>query len=212
MALVTLNRPHADNAGTTELAASLIEALETIAARSSVRVTILTGAGDRAFCVGGDLRQRKSMTKEEWLRQRQVLTACFNQLGASHGSVMVRFHRQRQRDVSLRLRRSSRRQHYIGHRNGCVRSASSFPLNPVEKATGQGDRTDTPKGGCPVCPTQGQFGQSGHLSLLSLLSGATHRRSPSRRCYRIGAPGRLGSASQLPVRMPFSGRRVCRCQ
>ena len=72
VAIVTLNRPHADNAITTELAASLIEILETIAARSSVRVAILTGAGDRAFSVGGDLRQRKAMTKEEWLRQRQV--------------------------------------------------------------------------------------------------------------------------------------------
>ena len=72
MAVVTLNRPHADNAITTELAASLIEVLETIAARATVRVAIITGAGDRAFSVGGDLRQRKSMSKEEWLRQRQV--------------------------------------------------------------------------------------------------------------------------------------------
>jgi enoyl-CoA hydratase len=72
VAVVTLNRPHADNAITTELAASLIEVLETIAARASVRAAIITGAGDRAFSVGGDLRQRKSMTKEEWLRQRQV--------------------------------------------------------------------------------------------------------------------------------------------
>jgi enoyl-CoA hydratase len=72
VAIVTLNRPHADNAITTELAAQLIEILETIAARSSVRVAIITGAGDRAFSVGGDLRQRKAMTKEEWLRQRQV--------------------------------------------------------------------------------------------------------------------------------------------
>ncbi len=72
VAVVTLNRPHADNAVTTELAASLIEVLETIAARASVRVAIITGAGARAFSVGGDLRQRKSMTKEEWLRQRQV--------------------------------------------------------------------------------------------------------------------------------------------
>jgi enoyl-CoA hydratase len=39
---------------------------------SSVRVAIITGAGDRAFSVGGDLYQRKQMTKEEWLRQRQV--------------------------------------------------------------------------------------------------------------------------------------------
>jgi enoyl-CoA hydratase/carnithine racemase len=72
VAIITLNRPHADNAITTELAASLIEILESIAARSSVRVAILTGAGDRAFSVGGDLRQRKAMTKEQWLRQRQV--------------------------------------------------------------------------------------------------------------------------------------------
>jgi enoyl-CoA hydratase len=72
VAIVTLNRPHADNAITTELAAQLIEILDTIAARPSVRVAILTGAGDRAFSVGGDLYQRKQMTKEEWLRQRQV--------------------------------------------------------------------------------------------------------------------------------------------
>ena len=72
VAIVTLNRPHADNAITTELAAQMIEILDTIAARPSVRVAILTGAGDRAFSVGGDLYQRKQMTKEEWLRQRQV--------------------------------------------------------------------------------------------------------------------------------------------
>ena len=72
VAVITLNRPHADNAVTTELAAQLIEILETIAARPSVRVAILTGAGDRAFCVGGDLYERKEMSKEEWLRQRQV--------------------------------------------------------------------------------------------------------------------------------------------
>ena len=72
VAVVTLNRPHADNAITTELAAALIEILETVAARTTVRVAVLTGAGDRAFSVGGDMRQRKGMTKEEWLRQRQV--------------------------------------------------------------------------------------------------------------------------------------------
>jgi len=72
VAIITLNRPHADNAITTELAAQLIEVLETIAARPSVRCAILTGSGDRAFSVGGDLYQRKQMTKEEWLRQRQV--------------------------------------------------------------------------------------------------------------------------------------------
>ena len=71
VAVITLNRPHADNAITTEMGALLTEVVESIAVRTAVRAVILTGAGDRAFSVGSDLRQRKSMTKEDWLRQRQ---------------------------------------------------------------------------------------------------------------------------------------------
>jgi enoyl-CoA hydratase len=70
VAVVTLNRPQARNALTTVMAARLTEFLEEIAARPTVRVAILTGAGDQAFCVGADLAQRKDMTKEQWLRQR----------------------------------------------------------------------------------------------------------------------------------------------
>ena len=71
VAVITLNRPHADNAITTDMGARLTEILETIAVRPAVRVAIITGAGERAFSVGSDLRQRKNMTKEQWLRQRQ---------------------------------------------------------------------------------------------------------------------------------------------
>jgi enoyl-CoA hydratase len=71
IALITLNRPHADNAISTEMGARLTEVVETIAVRPAVRVVVLTGAGDRAFSVGSDLRQRRNMTKEDWLRQRQ---------------------------------------------------------------------------------------------------------------------------------------------
>ena len=72
VARITLNRPHADNAITTEMGGLLTEVVEEIAVRTAVRVVILTGAGDRAFSVGSDLRQRKAMTKEDWLRQRQA--------------------------------------------------------------------------------------------------------------------------------------------
>jgi enoyl-CoA hydratase len=71
VAVITLNRPHADNAISTEMGALLTEALENVAVSSAVRAVVLTGAGDRAFSVGSDLRQRKNMTKEQWLRQRQ---------------------------------------------------------------------------------------------------------------------------------------------
>jgi enoyl-CoA hydratase len=65
VAVITLNRPHADNAITTAMGARLTEILETIAVRPAVRAVILTGAGHRAFSVGSDLRQRKNMTKED---------------------------------------------------------------------------------------------------------------------------------------------------
>jgi enoyl-CoA hydratase len=71
VAVVTLNRPHADNAITTLMGTRLTEIIESIAVRPGIRVVILTGAGDRAFSVGSDLRQRRDMTKEDWLRQRQ---------------------------------------------------------------------------------------------------------------------------------------------
>jgi enoyl-CoA hydratase len=72
VAIVTLNRPHADNAITTDMGARLTEIVETLAVRTAVRAVILTGAGERAFSVGSDLRQRHNMTKEDWLRQRQA--------------------------------------------------------------------------------------------------------------------------------------------
>ena len=70
IAVITLNRPP-DNAITTEMGARLTEVLESIAVQTAVRVAIITGAGERAFSVGSDLRQRKNMTKEQWLSQRQ---------------------------------------------------------------------------------------------------------------------------------------------
>ena len=70
VAVITLNSPP-DNAITTEMGARLTEVLESIAVRTTVRVAVITGAGEHAFSVGSDLRQRKNMTKEQWLRQRQ---------------------------------------------------------------------------------------------------------------------------------------------
>ena len=71
IAIVALNRPHADNAITTAMGARLTEVLEQIAVTTSIRVAVITGAGERAFSVGSDLRQRRDMTKADWLRQRQ---------------------------------------------------------------------------------------------------------------------------------------------
>jgi enoyl-CoA hydratase len=103
--VITLNRPHADNAITTAMGARLTEILEAIAVRPAVRVVILTGAGRRAFSVGSDLRQRKDMTKEDWLRQRQD----FDRTLYRPPAAKAYFHR-RQRD-RLRGRLRTRPEH-----------------------------------------------------------------------------------------------------
>lgn len=57
VALVTLNRSEAMNALSRELRRCLAEALLEIEADDEIEVTILTGAGDRAFCAGLDLKE-----------------------------------------------------------------------------------------------------------------------------------------------------------
>ena len=72
VALVTLNRPEALNAINTALALRFIEVLRDLAERPAVRVIILSGAGDRAFCAGADLKERLGMTPEAWTRQHRI--------------------------------------------------------------------------------------------------------------------------------------------
>ena len=57
-AIVTLNRPHRYNAFRGQTIEELIAAFRAAWADKSVRAVILTGAGDKAFCTGGDVKQR----------------------------------------------------------------------------------------------------------------------------------------------------------
>ena len=53
--LITLNRPAARNAITPEMACRLADAFDEAEADAATRAVVLTGAGERAFCSGGDL-------------------------------------------------------------------------------------------------------------------------------------------------------------
>ena len=55
VARVTLNRPRHRNALSAEVTAGLLAALDRAGHDEAVRVVVLTGAGERAFCAGGDL-------------------------------------------------------------------------------------------------------------------------------------------------------------
>jgi enoyl-CoA hydratase len=72
VALVTLNRPHVLNAMNTAMSERLGEVMDELAERAAVRVVVLTGAGDRAFSAGGDLKERQGMTPEQWTRQHRI--------------------------------------------------------------------------------------------------------------------------------------------
>lgn len=56
-ATVTINRPDQRNALSNEVLGLLRAAVAEVKADPKVRVLVLAGAGDRAFCAGGDLRQ-----------------------------------------------------------------------------------------------------------------------------------------------------------
>ncbi len=57
IAIITLNRPDARNALGKDIRAGLFAAWDRFERDPALRVAILTGAGDKAFCAGGDLKE-----------------------------------------------------------------------------------------------------------------------------------------------------------
>ncbi|SUZ65702.1 uncharacterized protein METZ01_LOCUS18556 [marine metagenome] len=55
IATVTINRPEARNAMNPEVFVRLYDAFHEVESNSDIRVAIITGAGDKAFCAGADL-------------------------------------------------------------------------------------------------------------------------------------------------------------
>ena len=72
--LVTLNRPEAANAFNTAMAADLAEAFLDLG-DGPARCVILTGAGERAFCAGADLKERRGMDDAAWAAQHRLFEA-----------------------------------------------------------------------------------------------------------------------------------------
>ena len=62
---VTLNRPEARNALSRQVNLRLAELAHELGSDRDVRVVALTGAGDRAFCAGADLKERKGVSAED---------------------------------------------------------------------------------------------------------------------------------------------------
>jgi enoyl-CoA hydratase/carnithine racemase len=79
-AWLTLNRPHAANALSRELVASLRAELAALASQPDLAAVVIAGAGGKAFCAGADLKERLGMTLDE-------TRAFLDELGALLGAI-----------------------------------------------------------------------------------------------------------------------------
>jgi enoyl-CoA hydratase len=70
---VRINRPEVRNAISTQVGHDVLDVFwRLVNDTAGYRCVIFTGTGDKAFCAGGDLKERNGMTDEQWLKQHAL--------------------------------------------------------------------------------------------------------------------------------------------
>ncbi len=76
--VVTLDRPQVLNAFNTQMGRDTLDVWTRLTAEpGGLRCAVLTGAGERAFCAGGDLKERHGMSEEAWRAQHELFERGF---------------------------------------------------------------------------------------------------------------------------------------
>ena len=76
--IVRLNRPEVSNAFNTQMGRDLHTVWSALIAEpGDIRCVVLTATGGRAFCAGGDLKERKGMTDAAWRHQHEIFERAF---------------------------------------------------------------------------------------------------------------------------------------
>ena len=76
--IVRLNRPEVLNAINTQMGHDLYNLWTRLTADpGETRCIVLTGVGERAFCAGGDLKERDGMTQATWQAQHELFERAF---------------------------------------------------------------------------------------------------------------------------------------
>lgn len=89
IAWLTLDRPEARNALSRALLGDLRQALAALAAEEIPPVLILTGAGDKAFCAGADLKERRAMGRQEAHAYVAEINGAMNEVAAFPGATIA---------------------------------------------------------------------------------------------------------------------------
>ena len=82
LATLTLNRPESRNAISRDLAAALLHACTDLAQRNDVWALVVTGAGDRAFCAGADLKERRTLSAPDRAAHTRAIETAVEALAA----------------------------------------------------------------------------------------------------------------------------------
>lgn len=82
IATLILNRPESLNAISRDLAADLLAACDHLASQTGIRAVIVTGAGERAFCAGADLKERRGLNGAERTAHTVAIEAAAEALAA----------------------------------------------------------------------------------------------------------------------------------
>lgn len=78
--VIEMNRPEAMNSLNTKMAVELIECLTSLEQQKSLRVLVLTAKGEKSFCAGADLKERKGMTNAQWKQQHDIFEDAYELL------------------------------------------------------------------------------------------------------------------------------------
>src|SRR3954467_10523544 len=84
VAWVTLNRPDARNALSRDLNLQMQDAAAALELREDIRAIVITGAGDKAFCAGADLKERRGVSASETGPYITAIAGAIDAWGASH--------------------------------------------------------------------------------------------------------------------------------
>lgn len=79
-AVLTLNRPEALNALSFAILHEIGDALDAVAAMKDVRALLVTGAGDKAFCAGADIKELRGRSLADQKRGAELGQAVFARL------------------------------------------------------------------------------------------------------------------------------------